>query len=490
MIKLSGNLHADFDKVFEAYTKQKDRILTYQERIKSLQSSLKASEKSKQKQKDEYESKISEKDAIIKELSNKLAHMTAVADHDGTNTGIPTSQTPIKKKKVIPNSRRNNGNKKGGQPGHEKHSLDSFEEDEVNDKVWHELDIRKETCDTCGGALEDTGEVIYKDEFDVVIKTVKRRHYYKIYKCAKCGKTWRAPIDKKHKENNQYGSKVQALALSLMATGNVAINKVKMMLNGMTNGEMNPSEGFVCKLYKRASGELKKFKEDLRKNMICRSLLYWDDTVIMIQTERACMRFYGDENISYYTAHAAKDLEGIIEDDILTVLTSETHVMHDHNRVNYNERFSFLNLECNQKKRKDYIAEGRTGFTYDEICKFDAKIKRLLKKGEKENASSTDTYAAPFEKTVLKRIHEYMENYFKWVRDFSLPTTDNLSERGLRGIKSHMKISGQFDSEKTARYYADVKTYVETCRKNGINEMKALTKLCEGNPYTVEEIFA
>jgi len=25
MIKLSGNLHADFDKVFEAYTKQKDR---------------------------------------------------------------------------------------------------------------------------------------------------------------------------------------------------------------------------------------------------------------------------------------------------------------------------------------------------------------------------------------------------------------------------------------------------------------------------------
>ena len=56
--------------------------------------------------------------------------------------------------------------------------------------------------------------------------------------------------------------------------------------------------------------------------------------------------------------------------------------------------------------------------------------------------------------------------------------------------KSHMKISGQFDSEKTARYYADVKTYVETYRKNGINEMKALTKLCEGNPYTVEEIFA
>lgn len=520
MIKLTGNLHADFDKVFEEYTKLRDRILGYQERIKSLQTALNASEKSKQKQKDDYEAKIAEKDTVIKELTNRLAHMAAVADHDGTNTGTPTSQTPINKKKVIPNSRRNSGKKKGGQPGHEKHTLASFDDSEINDKVWHELNTDTEVCDACGGTLVDTGEVVSKDEFDVEINVIRRRHYYKIYGCRDCGKTYRVQIEKRHKEKNQYGSNVQALALSLMVTGNVAINKVQMLLKGMTNAQMNPSEGFICKLYKRASEGLKQFKADLRKNMICRTLLYWDDTVIMIQTERACMRFYGDETIAYYTAHDAKDLNGIIEDDILTVLTEETTVMHDHNRVNYNDRFSFLNIECNQhlerdlqkitddnpthtwsdklknhisatiKKRKDFIREGRTNFSDDEIHKFDLRVKQLLKKGERENKSSTDTYAAPFEKTVIKRIYEYMENYFKWVRDFSLPTTDNLSERGLRGIKSHMKISGQFDSKKTARYYADVKTYVETCRKNGINEMNALSRLCEGNPYTVAEIFS
>lgn len=52
-----------------------------------------------------------------------------------------------------------------------------------------------------------------------------------------------------------------------------------------------------------------------------------------------------------------------------------------------------------------------------------------------------------------------------------------------------MKISGQFASEKTATYYATVKAYVETCRENHINEMEALSRLCAGNPYTVEEIF-
>ena len=73
--------------------------------------------------------------------------------------------------------------------------------------------------------------------------------------------------------------------------------------------------------------------------------------------------------------------------------------------------------------------------------------------------------------------------------DFSLPTDDNLSERALRGVKSKMKISGQFQNEQTAKYYADIKTYIETCYRNNINPTDALIRLMEDNPYIVEEIF-
>ena len=76
-----------------------------------------------------------------------------------------------------------------------------------------------------------------------------------------------------------------------------------------------------------------------------------------------------------------------------------------------------------------------------------------------------------------------------WLEDFSLPTTNNLSERGLRGIKSHMKISGQFESVKADDNHALIRSYIETCRRNGINEIQALQRLCDGNPYTVAEIF-
>ena len=76
------------------------------------------------------------------------------------------------------------------------------------------------------------------------------------------------------------------------------------------------------------------------------------------------------------------------------------------------------------------------------------------------------------------------------MEDFSLPTTNNLSERGLRGAKSHMKISGQFESVEAADDYALICTYIETCRRKGRNEIMALMRLCEGNPYTVKELFS
>ncbi|MCD7922599.1 MAG: hypothetical protein LUG27_09280 [Clostridiales bacterium] len=126
----------------------------------------------------------------------------------------------------------------------------------------------------------------------------------------------------------------------------------------------------------------------------------------MIPTQRACIRFYGDERISYCTAHGKKDLEGITEDNVLDLLTNETTVMHDHNTINYNKRFCFRNIECLQhlerdlqknaddnpdhtwakdmketistwiRKQKDYQAEGRDCFDELKEKKFHEKLRQ------------------------------------------------------------------------------------------------------------------
>ena len=124
------------------------------------------------------------------------------------------------------------------------------------------------------------------------------------------------------------------------------------------------------------------------------------------------------------------------------------------------------------------------------IGQFLEKVDEYLAEGWSENNPDKNKYGAIFERSLLRRIKKFKENYFKWLEDFSLPPFNNLSERSLRCVKSHMKISGQFESVEIAENYAIIKSYIETCRRNKINEIIALKRLCEGNPYTVQEILS
>lgn len=80
---------------------------------------------------------------------------------------------------------------------------------------------------------------------------------------------------------------------------NVSINKARSMIEGFTFGEIVPSEGFLAKLQGRAAKVLMPFSEEMRKHLLQQSLIHWDDTVIMVNQKRACLRFYGDEKFAF-----------------------------------------------------------------------------------------------------------------------------------------------------------------------------------------------
>lgn len=456
---------------------------------------------------------LNEKNKLIEEKDKEIARLKALLNNDGTNTGIPTSKTPINKKKIIPNTRTKSDKKIGGQPGHKKHKLEKFTDDEINDNVNFEL----ENCPCCGGELTEIGE-IHKDELSYRFVPIKRRNHFITYKCNCCNKEVHHTIPVRLKEENQYGSEIQAVVLSLANEGNVSMNKIRHIIRGFSHEEIDMSEGYIAKLQKKASEKLVIFKEDLYKKILKSNLLYWDDTVITINAKRACLRFYGDEKIAYYTAHLKKDEKGIIEDNILNTLVDKVYVMHDHNKINY--KYSYQNLECNvhlirdlekcknntchewcdkfkklvQKTihdRKELINNNKNtkSFDVEYINDFDIQYEDILYNAIQENKTASKTHYDKEERALINRILEYKNNYFLWLYDFSLPTDDNLSERSLRGAKSKMKIAGQFQNENYAKYYADIKTYIETCYRNNINPTDALIRLMEDNPYTVDEIF-
>lgn len=512
MVNSSKSLYKDYEILLIKNDKlsKENRDLKYINNLLDNQiKTLSKNEEKANKEKIALEEQIKEKDY-------EIARLKALLNMDGTNHGIPTSQTPIHKEKVIPNTREKSNKPKGGQIGHKKHRLEKFEDAEVTQNIEHKM----EKCPCCNSStIKETGEIKEKDELDYKIVVEKKRHKFIEYECTECGKKFHQEIPNNLKEENQYGPQVQALELTLMNQANVTINKAQKITKGLTDGEIDLSEGYIAKLQKRASNELTDFMQEMKTEIIKQPLLHWDDTVIMVDTKRSCLRFYGTEKLAMYTAHSQKDKNGLDEDGILNVLSKETVVEHDHNKVNYNDDYYFKNAECNvhlirdlkkvidnlnhtwakqlidllkkmNHKRNWLIKKGKEEFTQEELNKFEDRFEKIMIEAHKQNEEEEQKYYVDKEKTLILRILDYKNEYFLWVHDFEVPFENNLSERGLRGAKSKQKASGQFLSVESASWYATIRTYIETCNRNNVNIYNALVMLCLGRPYSLKEILS
>ena len=92
----------------------------------------------------------------------------------------------------------------------------------------------------------------------------------------------KVPIPDKLKEENQYGSNAQALAISLINEGYVSLKRTRELISGFTGGEMTMSEGFIAKLQKRCYEKLSKFDNEINKKLLSEKVIHWDDTGISI----------------------------------------------------------------------------------------------------------------------------------------------------------------------------------------------------------------
>ena len=510
-----GKLQKEASKLEKENIRLRDTIEREKEKNHELRRKIKRYEDQIDKKIKEAVEKIIKNVMIENEkLKEENEHLKRILNHDSSNTGIPTSRTKIGEEKRIPNSREKSNKLKGGQKGHKKSKLEKFKDNEITDTYTYE--IANTTCKECGGELKLIGKRS-KDDFDIEIRLVKRRNEFCIYECSCCHKEIKVPIPDKLKEENQYGSNAQAIALSLVNEGYVSFKRTRELISGFTGGEMTMSEGYISKLQKRCYEKLKEFDNSLHQEILKQALLNWDDTKISINGKQACLRFYGNKKIKYYKAHERKNKDGIKEDGILQYLSKETVVVHDHNKINYNEEYNFTNAECcvhlirdlkelndclprewikklikllvdTNNKRKEYIKKSILQFDSEVSDKVIEDYDKIIKQAKEINLSDFNEYYGKDERKIIKRLEDYKENYLLWILRFDIPFSNNLSERALRGSKTKMKVSGQFANIQNAEYFARIKSYIETCKCNNINPHTALVRLIEDNPYTLEEL--
>lgn len=486
----------------EGYIKKEVKI-----RTKELENKVKEIEWKKDKI-------IAEKNKEIEVLKNKIAHMQSQLDNDASNSGISTAKTAIGKKKFIPNSREKSGKKKGGQVGHKKSKLQPFPKEEATEIV----EYLPTECPKCHNTdLEVLPTSVLKEEIDYEVIVVKRVNKFSNCKCKECNHEFHANIPNHLKEEIQYGSTIQSLAVCLTNDIYTPFNKTAQLIKGMTEEEIAPSEGYLTKLQKRASSYLDTFIEDCKQHVINSMVFGWDDGVVSINQKEAILRTYCTDEVALFFGHDKKDEASLKADGILLNAKEGSFVMHDHLLHNYNDKYQFENVEClshlirrlmkmeNQtnhdwnndlkkllsqtnKDRNKYFKEEKECFEEEYLKNLSRTYDDILEKAKLQNDSDTINYYKKEELSFIHDLEKYKQNYLNWAYHFFLPSTNNACERNIRPVKSKMKISGQFQSLAYVEYYATIRSYIETCKRHGINIIEACVRLMGGNPYTLEEI--
>ena len=508
--KLSKQLYQAITKATSLENVHKRYVEKEQERVAKLVAQ--GIEEASQKIRKEYET-------IINKLNNRIEELEKKLNTNSANSNLPTSKNRIGV--TIPNNRKSSGKSIGGQKGHKAHKLESFKEEEITETVEHTLD----KCVECGGELKEENIVI-SDIIDFKVQVFRTRNKIHNYKCLKCGKTISA--NKDLPRGVSYGSNVNALALSLMNESNVAINKVRKHIKGITNEEIDLSEGYLVKLQKRAAEQLDNFNEELKKEMLKLKIIHWDDTVVKLlngeenkesKIKNGIIRFYGDKRLALLIGHNSKSKEGIDADNILNNLSKETVCVHDHVLVNYNSEYVFQNAECNvhilrylegvkenihthkwqdkmatlltkiNGERQSLIKAQISSFTEDRIREIYEEYKKIIELGYEENKNLVDYHFYKEEELkLIKRLDKYIDNHLLFLKDFEIPFSNNTAELGLRQIKRKLVVSLMFKNNTTMNNYAKIISYLETCYRNGKNKMEAAKRLMEGNPYTISEL--
>ncbi len=84
---------------------------------------------------------------------------------------------------------------------------------------------------------------------------------------------------------------------------------------------------------------------------------------------------------------------------------------------------------------------------------------------------------------LLEFCRDRRSDVLLFAEDTSVWPTNNISERGVRPLKTQQKISGRLASDDVTQDRLDIRSYIDTARKHGKNALNVLHDLMLGRPW-------
>ncbi len=442
-----------------------------------------------------------------KELREQIDRLNGKAIKNSSNSSIPSSKEENKEKKKIVNHREKTNRKKGGQNGRQGKTLTVKEIEKMI-----ETGKAKVTVEEYGNDKLSKTTVKYVVDVETITKIRKIIIHGNVKKVVANKKL---PTYLITKSPVIYGDNIKVLVGIMSELEIIAYDRMQEFINILTDGVLNISHGSLVNWVSKISEKCDKFVKKISKRIKGQNVIYTDATNTCVNGRKAYVRNYSTEHITIYKPSSSKSIKTIRSHGILNGYFG--HIMHDHETGLYNFSLKEKHLECwvhlgrdlkytlettnnswtqemwelgwdANKKRKEYLKNGITAFSESELEEFNNKFDEIIAKGYEQNKKVESNHYRGKEYAIINRLKKYKDNYTLFIRDFSLPFDDNLSERDLRMIKTKKKIIGCHRSFDGLKDYCKISTVISTCKKQSISFFKVLKKLLNDEPIQISKL--
>lgn len=415
------------------------------------------------------------------------------------NSSIPPSQTMVDE--TTANSKK--GSKK---------SKDETVTTVGNTRTVETVTLLKvSACENCGCDLSDTPcceDVERRTLIDIVFeKTVEHIDAEK-KKCPDCSKITKAVFPDGMSGPLQYGNGIKAYIIQLLVAQMVSLSRTAEMVASIIGQVISEATllGYVMRLY-LALGQ---WEENAKGQLLKARCINTDETSLKVDKKNYWIHVYSAGDITLKLLHKKRGTEAVVEFGIIPAYggvivhdcwasyLSYEHLKHGLCGSHLLRELQFAidaNGYCWAKNLKRLLQRSCKMVSNSEIkCLSDnsyLKLARLYKKilsdGNKEMPEvlkKTDGKRGRIAKSdahnLWERLDKYQDAVLLFAKNPDVPFTNNRAERDLRMTKVKQKVSGCFRTEKYAKAYCRISSYLQTMKNKGMNPLVAVSLALNG----------
>lgn len=425
---------------------------------------------------------------LISILANRLGL-------NSKNSSKPPSTDPNR----IKQSRTKADRKPGGQPGHDGNTLRKVD----NPDQIKEIPVDRSTLPI--GQYQQAGYES-RQVIDIDIATVVTEWRAEILEDNQ-GNRHIAPFPEGVTRPVQYGIGVKVNAVYMSQYQLIPYNRIEDHFSDQM--QIPISAGSIHNFNQDAFERLEFFDSWVKDQLEASALLHCDETGINIGGKRNWLHSTSNDRFSYYYPHTKRGCDALNEIGILPQYKGI--ICHDHWKPYY--QYGGLHSLCNAhhlrelerareqdgqqwaSKMSDLLIEinkatqaagGRLENTASE--RYRKQYHELLLEAEIECPAPDETkrkgsrgkMARSKSRNLLERLRDFENDTLRFMVDNIVPFSNNQAENDLRMTKVQQKISGCFRSMQGAKIFCRIRSYLSTCRKQGVTSSEALRLLFEG----------